>query len=40
MGKRGGYPGGMPNFGGMNLNSLMSHKRGNLCCFFFCCKKV
>ena len=23
MGKRGGYPGGMPGFGGMNMNNLM-----------------
>ena len=27
MGKRGGYPGGMPNFGGMNLNSLMKEAK-------------
>ena len=27
MGKRGGYPGGMPNFGGMNLNNLMKQAK-------------
>ena len=27
MGKRGGYPGGMPNFGGMNLNNLMKQEK-------------
>ena len=27
MGKRGGFPGGMGNFGGMNLNNLMKEAK-------------
>ena len=27
MGKRGGYPGGMPSFGGMNMNNLMKQAK-------------
>ena len=27
MGKRGGYPGGMPGFGGMNMNNLMKQAK-------------
>lgn len=27
MGKRGGYPGGMGNFGGMNINQLMKEAK-------------
>ncbi len=27
MGKRGGFPGGMGNFGGMNINSLMKEAK-------------
>ena len=27
MGKRGGFPGGMPNFGGMNMNNLMKQAK-------------
>ena len=27
MGKRGGFPGGMGNFGGMNINNLMKQAK-------------